>query len=109
MRIKKVKMIILGLLFFCTACIPVPLRSKQDGSVEDFNDESLRTQGEVAGVVKWTADGVAICEAADNQDEVQIVIDGKGGAIITWRDNRNSGSSGYDIYAQRINSAGSVE
>ncbi len=34
----------------------------------------------------------------------QIVSDGSGGAIVTWRDYR-SGST-YDIYAQRVNASG---
>ncbi|UCF05337.1 MAG: hypothetical protein JSV33_15705 [bacterium] len=58
-----------------------------------------------AGTVHWTTDGVAICEAADNQDTPQIISDGSGGAIITWEDNR---SGDWDIYAQRIDTDGSV-
>jgi len=50
--------------------------------------------------VRWTANGVAICTAAGNQNVPTIVGDGNGGAIITWHDNRNGN---IDIYAQRIN------
>jgi len=58
------------------------------------------------GVVQWTADGVAICTASSPQFNPTIVSDGSGGAIITWEDTRGFGS---DIYAQRINSSGTVQ
>ncbi len=48
--------------------------------------------------------GIAICTAANNQDNPQIVSDGSGGTIISWEDERN----GYGIYAQRVNSSGST-
>ena len=57
------------------------------------------------GVVQWTADGVAICTAADNQYDPQITSDGSGGAIITWQDERLWPP---DIYAQRVDSDGNI-
>jgi hypothetical protein len=57
-----------------------------------------------AGVPQWTANGVALCTAANNQLNPTITSDGAGGAIVTWFDNR--GGSNYDIYAQRVNAAG---
>jgi hypothetical protein len=59
------------------------------------------------GAVQWTTDGVALCAAALNQQHPTIVSDGAGGAIVTWSDFR-SGSS-WDIYAQRVNSAGAIQ
>ncbi|TAL58029.1 MAG: T9SS type A sorting domain-containing protein [Bacteroidetes bacterium] len=59
-----------------------------------------------AGAVQWTANGVAICTAANVQEYPQLAPDGSNGAIITWQDLR-SGGANYDIYAQRIN-AGAV-
>jgi len=53
------------------------------------------------GVVQWTADGVALCTADDNQYYPKICSDGTGGAVITWMDWRN-GESNRDIYSQRI-------
>ena len=46
----------------------------------------------------------AICAAVQHQYTPQIVSDGAGGAIITWKDLRTGAN--YDIYAQRINSSG---
>ncbi|MCK4271327.1 hypothetical protein KAX22_01680, partial [bacterium] len=55
----------------------------------------------------WTANGVVICTAANYQFDPQIVGDGSGGAIITWRDSR-LGVSNYDIYAQRVDTDGNA-
>ena len=60
-----------------------------------------------AGAVQWTVNGVAICTAINSQDSESIMPDGSGGAIIAWSDYRNGSS--YDIYAQRVNSAGSAQ
>ena len=61
------------------------------------------------GTLIWAVDAVPICTAAFNQLKPKIVTDGAGGAVITWIDDRNGGGAGnYDIYAQRINSAGIV-
>jgi hypothetical protein len=57
-----------------------------------------------AGVPQWTADGVALCAAADDQLYPTIVSDGAGGAIVTWDDLRSG--TDYEIYAQRVNAAG---
>ena len=59
------------------------------------------------GTPQWAANGVALCTAAGEQYAVAIVADGAGGAVVTWYDNRSG--SNYDIYAQRISSAGAVQ
>jgi hypothetical protein len=56
------------------------------------------------GNAMWTANGVAICTAPYNQEVPEIIQDGAGGAIITWRDHRNG--TDFDTYAQRINANG---
>lgn len=58
-----------------------------------------------AGSLAWTANGVAVCNAAGTQGNVEVLADGVGGAIFCWGDNRGTNS---DIYAQRINSAGTL-
>ena len=58
------------------------------------------------GAALWTGNGVLICNAADNQVYPQLISDSASGAIITWQDYRSG--SGYDIYARRVNSSGSV-
>jgi hypothetical protein len=59
-----------------------------------------------SGAVQWTANGIALCTAAGNQNNPQITSDGAGGAIVTWHDTR---SGNYDIYAQRVNASGTVQ
>ena len=59
-----------------------------------------------AGVPQWTVNGVALCTAASDQYSPAIVSDGAGGAIVTWYDNRGGN---YDIYAQRVNAAGTPQ
>lgn len=58
------------------------------------------------GAVSWTANGIAICTAANDQQSPKICSDGAGGAIITW-ENYRSGDS--DIYTQKINSSGVIQ
>jgi predicted lipoprotein with Yx(FWY)xxD motif len=65
-----------------------------------------------AGVVQWTADGIIICAAINDQPYPTyptIASDGAGGAIITWQDYRSGSSSESDIYAQCIDSNGVVQ
>ena len=58
------------------------------------------------GTVQWAVNGVAICIEVGPQEYPKAIIDGSGGAIITWNDHR---SGQYDIYAQLINSNGEVQ
>jgi hypothetical protein len=55
------------------------------------------------GDLVWTADGVAVCTAGTGQNIPHVTSDGAGGAIVTWYDYRNGWA---DIYAQRLNAAG---
>ena len=58
-----------------------------------------------SGNAMWTPDGIAICTQDSNTMPV-IISDGSGGAIIAWQSYR--GSVTADIYAQRVNSSGTV-
>lgn len=63
-----------------------------------------------SGIMQWTNDGIPICTAADSQSYPSIISNTNGGAIITWGDGRNAAtSSGYDLYAQCVNSNGMVQ
>jgi hypothetical protein len=55
------------------------------------------------GIPQWTPDGVEVCIAANDSRDPDIIPDGAGGAIITWRDSRMGDD---DIYAQRIDASG---
>jgi hypothetical protein len=57
-----------------------------------------------SGVVQWAADGIAVCADTLDQTSPQLISDGSGGAIITWRDLRNG--TDYIPYAQKLNADG---
>jgi hypothetical protein len=67
------------------------------------NADIYARRASAAGTVQWTANGVALCTATNDQLYPTIVSDGAGGAIVTWYDNR---SGNYDIYAQRVDRFG---
>lgn len=52
----------------------------------------------------WTEDGVPVIVAAGVQSNPVVVADGSGGGIVVWEDTR---SGTPDLYAQKLNAAGS--
>jgi hypothetical protein len=58
-----------------------------------------------SGAVTWGADGLVVCNAANNQLTPQLTGDGAGGIAITWTDQR-LGSGDGNIFAQRLSSTG---
>ncbi len=60
-----------------------------------------------SGVVQWAANGVSICSATNSQYEPYVAYDGANGAVFAWEDRRPG--SNFDIYAQRVNSAGVIQ
>ncbi len=58
------------------------------------------------GSVVWQTNGTLVCNAPNNQSNIQMVPDGFKGAIIVWQDRRTPGRE--DIYAQKINSSGNA-
>jgi hypothetical protein len=59
------------------------------------------------GQAMWDVNGVGICVYNNIQQYPRIAPDGSGGAYIAWADNRLA--SGRDIYAQRLNAAGTAQ
>ncbi len=55
----------------------------------------------------WVDNGDSLCTAANEQSGCAMVSDGAGGALVCWRDRRNSGM-GIDLYARGITSTGSL-
>lgn len=84
------------------------------GAIIVWEDSSLTGNWDIyaqrisnTGTPLWTTNGVIICNTVYPQINPKIETDGNGGGIITWQDKRNGGN--YDIYAQRINSLGSIQ
>lgn len=50
----------------------------------------------------WGSGGAPVAQATGDQTAPRVVDDGSGGAIVVWTDDRSSGSTQADIYAQRI-------
>jgi hypothetical protein len=57
------------------------------------------------GEIQWEPGGTPVCTAKGFQQELNIISDGEGGAIIAWHDYRPD-SDPPDIYLQRINIEG---
>jgi len=73
---------------------------------EDFRDCDLDIYAQdvdASGGISWAVDGVPICTAPGTQQTPKMCSDGVGGAIVVWSDER---FGQFDIFAQRINSAG---
>jgi len=60
-----------------------------------------------SGVLQWTLTGKEINGEVNSQEEPNLAPDGAGGAILTWLDYRTDGFTS-DIYAQRVNAAGTT-
>ncbi|HKA24817.1 MAG TPA: FlgD immunoglobulin-like domain containing protein [Candidatus Eisenbacteria bacterium] len=63
-----------------------------------------------SGVVDpaWPANGTALTRELGNQEELRIVSDGAGGAIVSWIDARK-GVGDPDVFAQHVLSTGVVD
>lgn len=75
-------------------------QDKRNGNDYDIYAQKLNA----SGAAQWAVNGVAVCNAADTQNNPKIESDGAGGAIIGWADKRNG--SDYNVYSQRLNSSG---
>jgi predicted lipoprotein with Yx(FWY)xxD motif len=60
------------------------------------------------GQIQWVPEGVAVSPTAAEQEMQKLVTDGCGGAIISWRQERLDIWYHDNIYAQRIDSLGTV-
>ncbi len=76
-----------------------------DVSAIDPNLYAQRIAGD--GSPQWTPDGIVISSATDYQAFPVVISDGAGGAIIAWRDGRNTASF-WDIYVQQVNTDGNL-
>jgi hypothetical protein len=74
------------------------------GATMVYGDPKLYEAAVAMNPMRWAANGVVVCNAADTQWLRDLASDGLGGAIIAWTDHR---SGYYNIYVQRIDSMGS--
>ncbi|MES2515680.1 MAG: T9SS type A sorting domain-containing protein [Bacteroidota bacterium] len=59
-----------------------------------------------AGTVQWTANGMSVCNASNNQSAIDMKYIGSAGVVLSWKDERVSVN---EIYAQLISLSGSAQ
>lgn len=70
-------------------------------------DDDPPRSSAVGGQVLWQTNGVALSLADDYQGAPRLAPDGAGGVIAVWTDTRPT-ADGADIYAQRLDAAGTA-
>lgn len=95
--------------------LPYVVGDGSGGAIVVWTDSSGSGGGDVraqridsggAPVTGWPADGIVVCAENGVQNVFQPIPDGAGGAWLAWADDRNLGTSGRDIYTQRITGTG---
>lgn len=74
---------------------------KRNGSSSDLYAQRIRNTGFPA----WTANGLPVTTATEDQTSHVIVGNDAGGVFIVWQDYRQ-GSTNTDIYTQRLSASG---
>ncbi|MBN2168441.1 MAG: IPT/TIG domain-containing protein, partial [Actinobacteria bacterium] len=76
---------------------------------EDYRNDSGSTNIDIygqrvesGGTRIWGTTGLAVCTATGNQQMPVIAENNAYGATTAWGDYRNSGTTGWDIYGQKI-------
>ncbi|MBN2057373.1 MAG: hypothetical protein JW782_01070 [Candidatus Saganbacteria bacterium] len=78
----------------------------EDRLVDGYGD-ILVQRFDSSGTRKWSDAGTVISGSLNVYEVTpSICSDGNGGALIAWTDYRNAGTSGYDVFIQRILSTG---
>jgi len=75
-------------------------RDYRDGSSYDTYAQRINPSGRVL----WKKNGALVCAGEYNERYHEMISDGAGGAIVSWYEERLSGT--YDIYAQRVSPLG---
>ena len=58
------------------------------------------------GAVQWAADGVPVAHATHGQTSIVMAGDEMGGWLVAWQDDDPPFDNDYDVYAQRLGTAG---
>jgi hypothetical protein len=73
-------------------------------SVETMQFDIYAQHVSATGQVLWTADGLDVCDAPEDQNGLTILADGAGGAFLGWFDMRSGVE--MNLYAQHLDGAG---
>jgi hypothetical protein len=71
----------------------------------DYDIYAMRLLSTGAPDPSWTVDGVALCQAVNDQNGQVIASDGSGGAFVAWVDSRGTD---VDLYASRVLADGGI-
>lgn len=55
------------------------------------------------GYMRYDATGMVLCTHPSSKANVSVVSDRKNGFFAVWDDGRNTGATGWDLYAQHVN------
>ena len=75
-------------------------QDSRSGALADVYAQSIDSSGSP----RWIANGVGVCLLPEQQGAPEIITDGRGGAIISWRDDRFAYAP--RVFAQRLNVLG---
>lgn len=76
---------------------------QDDRSGTFANSDVYAQKLDASGVPQWAANGVLVCGAANDQGAPVALLDGAGGLLVVWQDERGATA---DVYAQRLDGAG---
>jgi len=80
----------------------------QDPRLANTNNDIYGQYIDNTGKLLWDTAGLPICTAQNQQLTPQLISDGTDGIIVVWSDQRTKVADG-NIYAQRINAAGTIQ
>ena len=85
-------------------CVIIAWNDVRKGDDNDYDVYAQKVDAE--GNILWAVDGIPVCNAQGDQGFPAIISDGKGGAFMTWEDNRDNYDT--DLYIMRVPANGRV-
>lgn len=78
-------------------------------NIHDTSNTNFKELPYMSQKIAWNENGSQVCVKPLDQTSHEICSDGADGVIITWDDNINYLTTGWDIYAQHIDSNGILQ
>jgi|GEM_PF-1979028 len=75
----------------------------------NLNTKVFLQKTDTSGKNLWQAGGLSVSGTPGRQSSVDVMLNDKYGIFVSWLDQRHEGTSGYNLYLQRINPAGQPE
>jgi len=84
-------------------------RFQPDAASINYDIFITRVDANGAFAAGWSTNGVSVVTQPNEQGGFSMIAAGDGGVIIAWHDGRNTSTSLYNIYAQKITASGAIE